>query len=79
MSHENASLRDPIFYQWHSYVNSVMHMYKNRLPSYQPEMVGQISFINLGTLRTFHDGISMYFRATFPCPGIASWYEIYPL
>ena len=29
-----VSLRDPVFYRWHTYIQDIMYKYKDTLPSY---------------------------------------------
>lgn len=35
-----VSLRDPVFYRWHTYIQDIMHKYKDTLPSYSQRELG---------------------------------------
>lgn len=40
MGDVTTAMRDPIFYRWHSFIDSVFTKYKNTLPQYTPQQLG---------------------------------------
>lgn len=40
MSDTATSLRDPIFYRWHRFIDNIFQQYKNRLPPYNKSQLG---------------------------------------
>lgn len=42
-----TTMRDPLFYRWHKFVDDIFVMYKNKLPAYGDDKVSEsISIIN---------------------------------